>query len=184
MHRRRVTLPRATRATSNDRKIDEGNPPGQAIGHWSSEMATGGDGQRRALASVLTTGQAADTSMMVEGVERIRVPVGYGRVRSRYGRHRLRIEVASGRASPARNLSGDSEQVTIEPDTAGIGGDTRPTPIASSGPATAAPSSSLQHIHTGALSVRGPTRSLATTMRSPPPSRYSAGYAHGERDAL
>lgn len=83
-----------------------GNPPGQAIGHWSSEMATGGDGQGRALASVLTTGQAADTSMMAQGVERIPLPVGSGRVRSRDGRHRLPSDAASGRASPSRNLSG------------------------------------------------------------------------------
>lgn len=83
-----------------------GNEPGQAIGHCSSELATGGDGQGHTIESVLTTGQAADTSMMAAGVERIRVPDGYGRVRSRYGRRRLPSDAASGRAPPARNLSG------------------------------------------------------------------------------
>jgi transposase len=41
------------------------------------------DGKGRALAFILTPGQAADTSMMATTLEQIRVPVGRGRPRTR-----------------------------------------------------------------------------------------------------
>nr|WP_280118979.1 IS5 family transposase [Gordonia polyisoprenivorans] len=41
------------------------------------------DGKGRALAFILTPGQAADTRMMVATLEQIRVPVGRGRPRTR-----------------------------------------------------------------------------------------------------
>lgn len=73
-------------AQSNYKKFGE-EPPDHAIGRSRGGLTTKNhlvcDGKGRALAFILTRGQAADTSMLVATLEQIRVPVDRGRPRSR-----------------------------------------------------------------------------------------------------
>jgi transposase len=62
-------------------------PPDHAIGRSRGGLTTKNhlvcDGKGRALAFILTPGQAADTIMMAATLEQIRVPIGRGRPRTR-----------------------------------------------------------------------------------------------------
>ncbi|WP_443706287.1 IS5 family transposase [Rhodococcus zopfii] len=73
-------------ALSNYKKFGD-EPSDHAIGRSRGGLTTKNhlvcDGKGRALACVLTPGQAADTRMMATTLEQIRVPAGQGRPRTR-----------------------------------------------------------------------------------------------------
>ncbi len=86
MHQHGATLPRATGAASNYKKFGD-EPPNHAIGRSRGGLTTKShlvcDGKARALAFILTPGQAADTSMLMATMSEIRVAGVRGRPRTR-----------------------------------------------------------------------------------------------------
>ncbi len=73
-------------ALSNYKKFGD-EPPDHAIGRSRGGLTTKNhlvcDGKGRALAFILTPGQAADTSMLAATLSEIRVPGARGRPRSK-----------------------------------------------------------------------------------------------------
>ncbi|WP_417564336.1 IS5 family transposase [Microbacterium sp.] len=73
-------------ASPNYQKFGD-EPPDHAIGRSRGGLTTKShlvcDGKGRALAFILTPGQAADTSMLAATLDEIRVPGAHGRPRSR-----------------------------------------------------------------------------------------------------
>jgi transposase len=86
VHQHGATLPRVTGASSNYKMFGE-EPSDHAIGRCRGGLTTKShlvcDGKGRALAFILTPGQAADTSMLPATLEQIRVPGPAGRPRTR-----------------------------------------------------------------------------------------------------
>jgi transposase len=86
VHQHGATLPRVTGASSNYKKFGD-EPPDHAIGRSRGGLTTKNhlvcDGKGRALAFILALGQSADTSMLSETPEQIRVPGAAGRPRTR-----------------------------------------------------------------------------------------------------
>ena len=86
VHQHGATLSHDTGARSNYKKFGP-EPPDHAIGRSPGGLTTKShlvcDGRGRALAFVLTPGQAADTSMLVDTLGQIRVAGSAGRPRLR-----------------------------------------------------------------------------------------------------
>jgi transposase len=86
VHQHGATLPRVTGALSSYKKFGL-EPPDHAIGRSRGGLTTKKhlvcDGRGRALAFVLTPGQAADTNLLSTTLEQIRVHGAVGRPRSR-----------------------------------------------------------------------------------------------------